>query len=1085
MQTWAKRGLQTALVTGGLLMLGTSIASADEDVNPDAPASPLDGRLIVPVHLDNNQIGSPFGPIDAPRVHTDAVNVSASDATGDAANVVLDAAHPMTGDLLRDNHVAGDVVVPFDISGNAIGALGDAEVTNDSEQSVAVSRPMFANGTGETLGANIVDLDYTAPVQITGNAIAGLGNARSTSTATQSSATTGDVGTNGTGGVLSGNVGAVYGATPIQATGNAVAAGGTAETDSEATTEGRAGGAIFTLGNEGLGTGNAGGVPAAIPVMVNDNAVGGAANTASHGTSDASATAGRWHGSPERDTASGISMVSNGTGGTVAGTVAQTPVATPAKVDCNAVAGLANSTAGCDNTGTATAGGGNRTEGIDGVAAGTVGNTPAAVPAEVFSNAAAVGGTATTDQTNTVSSTAGGPNFTHGTGGTGSGTVVGGSATGPVDVFSNAGAGAGDATASTSSNTSTSQAGGFSGTSGDNSTASGNTADIPVALPVEGMGNVAGGAGNASAPDVQEVKVSSSGGDTSTKDDAGLLAANAAQPAVAGPVQVIGNGAGAAGNTTSNVDIDNLVTAGGDSTATGTGGTLSGNIAQGLVSLPGQAFGNNVTGGGVGTATGDVDTDSHAGGDAVTDGTGGTGSGNVASVPAGSAAQLFGDSVAALGISSAEADGITDSQAGGDVTTGGADGLANGNVVTAQGMPIAQGFGAAAAGVGGVNDATGTNATTVDSGGDVTTDGTGGTVSGNLVNAMAGAVAQPFGDAVSAVGSDATGSADNTSTGAVGGSSTTDGSGGFLSGLKAPVPVAANAPVYDVPVEVLANAMSSASNTSNYTVGGHDPTIDLDLGGGNGTGGMSATSLPKLPSLTELPGASRTGRPGPGLDQLGSLTDLFGSLTGAGGGLPGLGAAHLPGMPAGVPGADVDDLPFTGNLDDLLSGMTDKLPAVPAADSAHPVDAVTGEVPGFGMVDSLPGLAGGLGHGLPGGGPKVPALPALPGGHPRVGSPVPTVPGLDIVTKLVGSVLGGGAGGPLQSLPIGGNAGGVPVVGSLTKTPNVQLPTVTKSPVQPALSGLDTKSVLPANDTPSLAETRSMLAALLGEHPIG
>ena len=31
MQTWAKRGVQTALVTGGLLMLGTSIASAAEN----------------------------------------------------------------------------------------------------------------------------------------------------------------------------------------------------------------------------------------------------------------------------------------------------------------------------------------------------------------------------------------------------------------------------------------------------------------------------------------------------------------------------------------------------------------------------------------------------------------------------------------------------------------------------------------------------------------------------------------------------------------------------------------------------------------------------------------------------------------------------------------------------------------------------------------------------------------------------------------------------------------------------------------------------------------------------------------------
>lgn len=46
MQTWAQRGLRTALVTGGLLMLGTSIASANENVNPDRPASPLDSGAL-------------------------------------------------------------------------------------------------------------------------------------------------------------------------------------------------------------------------------------------------------------------------------------------------------------------------------------------------------------------------------------------------------------------------------------------------------------------------------------------------------------------------------------------------------------------------------------------------------------------------------------------------------------------------------------------------------------------------------------------------------------------------------------------------------------------------------------------------------------------------------------------------------------------------------------------------------------------------------------------------------------------------------------------------------------------------------
>jgi hypothetical protein len=51
MQTWATRGLRAVLVTGGLLMLGTGIASASENVNPDRPATPIDGGVPIPVHI--------------------------------------------------------------------------------------------------------------------------------------------------------------------------------------------------------------------------------------------------------------------------------------------------------------------------------------------------------------------------------------------------------------------------------------------------------------------------------------------------------------------------------------------------------------------------------------------------------------------------------------------------------------------------------------------------------------------------------------------------------------------------------------------------------------------------------------------------------------------------------------------------------------------------------------------------------------------------------------------------------------------------------------------------------------------------
>src|ERR1700716_2298136 len=64
MQSWAKRGLQTALVTGGLLMLGTGIDSADENVDPDIPASPLDLNVTVPYPIADNALGTPIGQVN-------------------------------------------------------------------------------------------------------------------------------------------------------------------------------------------------------------------------------------------------------------------------------------------------------------------------------------------------------------------------------------------------------------------------------------------------------------------------------------------------------------------------------------------------------------------------------------------------------------------------------------------------------------------------------------------------------------------------------------------------------------------------------------------------------------------------------------------------------------------------------------------------------------------------------------------------------------------------------------------------------------------------------------------------------------
>lgn len=62
MQTWAKRGMQTALVTGGMLMLGVGIANAAEYC-PARPTTPLGGSVTLPSHLDCKAVGSSLGQI--------------------------------------------------------------------------------------------------------------------------------------------------------------------------------------------------------------------------------------------------------------------------------------------------------------------------------------------------------------------------------------------------------------------------------------------------------------------------------------------------------------------------------------------------------------------------------------------------------------------------------------------------------------------------------------------------------------------------------------------------------------------------------------------------------------------------------------------------------------------------------------------------------------------------------------------------------------------------------------------------------------------------------------------------------------
>jgi trimeric autotransporter adhesin len=1095
MQTWAKRGLQTALVTGGLLMLGTGIASADEDVNPDRPATPLDGSVTAPVHLQNNAIGTPLGTQIVPNVHRD-VTIRASDVTRavptgrlapaadpvvnnaqqvvanlaaptvdkvrsgaasvtggarDQATPLVDRTKPVTdklsrvpgGDRLshlpsvadkvnvpaldaRGQHLSGnsinaDLVVPVDLSGNAIAILGAAATSNDSSQSYGTDHDVATNGDGGVISGNVVDLDWALPVQFTNNAVAVLGTACAAGDSSQEAWATGDIIASGEHSLLGGNVIAPQFATPVQGSGNAISALGLATASSTADTSGEAGGWILTSGADSVGGGNAVPVPVAVPVKANGNAImaGGRSVAQAITTADAQSGATRpgMYGVPTY-------VETDGSPAVAAGNIVQPAASGPVLLCGNAGGAIGAADAFCETSTRSTAGGVSRTTGAGSIASGAIGAAPVALPVSGYGNAPIALGRATTNAINTNYSTAGGDSYTRGHDSVLSGTAANTAPAGPVDVFANPIAAVGQAT-TTAKNTTTTTAGGYTGSTGDNAVGGGNMGTVPVTMPGEVFGNAVAGVGGAEST-VSEDKDVITGGGSSAVDDNGLASSNLVNAPVASAAQAFGNGAGVLACYRTTALAANEVAAGGPSKATGTAGVGSGNIAQAPISAPLQAFGTGVSGAATGTQTVINTIDSSAGGDATSDGSNALAGGNVVSAPAGGAGQVYGESVAALGRNNALVGSATNTVAGGDTSTSGQCGTASGNAVSPQAMPLVQSFAAAASGVGGLNSALATNKTDAQSGGDIDTNGDSGFISGNLVDVPAGAVAQPFGDAVAAVGSQSAAAGYGDTTGAVGGTSTTSGQGpASLSGLDATLPVGANAPVYDVPVEVLARAITESANTSNLQVGEGESQLNAPI-----QGGIAPTDVPSL----RRGARSMSDDPTQGV--------FSGVLTG----LPGL-AGLLPQGGLATPAAVPQVLP---------------VPAAGRSASVTPVDG-SGVLGGIGSLDNVFG-----------GQPAVPAMPDLG----SLLSPLPAGP----------SGFGGGRAypqTPLQAAPLFGGLGDpTPALPSMPDLTTI-LPVVPAAPLSADVPTVTSMGSGSRSAGSSLDSTRAALANLFTAHSIG
>ncbi|WP_236790366.1 hypothetical protein [Amycolatopsis sp. GM8] len=990
MQTWAKRGIQTALVTGGLLMLGTGIASADENVNPDTPAGPLDVTASIPVDISKNAVGTLGKQVNLPEVHkeistkpiTDKLNSALAPVTKTeaykSAAPAMSAANQVTskataaasqvgqslgkggvkrsavtppsvesnGDPLMGNKVAGNVAVPILISGNAVGVLGNASVDSDETQTYENYSDVNTSGAGGGLAGNAVNLDWALPIQISGNA-GGLGGSGKTSgSATQSATTSGNTTTDGTNGGVAGNVIAPQGATPVQVSGNAIGWFlGHAETDFDGSSSACSGGYVETHGSEGAGTGNVAGAPIALPVKVSNNAAswGGDADAAGNSTADAAAggvTPGM------NDIPSYIQT--DGDDSFLAGNIVQPQGAVPASAISNAASFVGNSAAGsgfrrqaATSGSTAQAGGFSSTTGQNATGSGNIADAPAAAPVSVSCAAGAAIGTSGAGGCDTNNAAgAGGGTYTNGNNSVVSGNSASAQPAGAAGASGVGAAGIGNASGSSDSTT-TANAGGYNGSQGNDSTVSGNVAQLPVALPGDASGTGASAIGQGSGTATTDTNVSAGGGGN-TQDDHGTGSANLVAVPVSTPVPAGGIGGAAAGQAHGKLTSDTTSQAGGHLNANGKKGFLSGNIGQAPVSLPAPVQGHGVAGAGNAFGEGDNMTDSYAGGDATATGQGGSLTGNIVQVPAGAAAGVVGVGGGAAGLNSGEATSDIVSSAGGSSATNGEGGAGAGNVISGQLMPSGQATGTAANGAG-ISHGSALTSTDTSSGGDITSSGTSGSVSGNIFDVPAAAVPQAFGDAASAAGV-AHAVDDSTTTGTVGGTDTTSGSGNALSGINKQIPVGAVAQVYQVALPVLATATSQTSNDTDISVAGHEPGINLPISPSE----MSATSLPKLPALP-LPKSARQDLPAlPSLPAAGGLPSLpaLPAVGGLSGSLP-----QLPLLPGTLPGANLPS-PMVGDLLPQTQLPQGDLPALPSLDAANPtavLSQVTGAVGGKGM----------------------------------------------------------------------------------------------------------------------------------------
>lgn len=843
MQNWAKRSLKAALFTGGLFMLGTGIATADERFDPDAPPSPLDGGVSVPVKVGNFNVGTPFGEENIPVVVDETISSEDGFAEG---------SKPFAP-YFKNNVLAPNVLAPVEATGWAVAAGGTATNVNDSQESYSQGGDISTSGEGDGLAGNVVAPTAVTPVQATGLAFPLLGSATVTNNTSQDSTAGGNVETDGDNGAGSGNIVAPQVALPVAV--NNTAAGwfaGIAKVTGTSEQSAAAPGTLTTSGDDSVLSGNIAGAPGGGVAHVDGTAAswGGIATNTSQNSGSAvagsSGGAGRAVGDPYAAT--------SGDGSVLGGNAATPQPAPMAIVDCTAGAWVGMSTAECTSDNSTDTGGDVTTSGSESVLGGNIADAPVAAPATVNETAGAWGGMADSTGTDTNAADTGGATSTAGDDSTLGGNIVGAPTAGNASVDCTAGTWIG-MVSSECDNTNTAEAGNaaegedYATTLGDDSAGGGNIVTAQPA-PLAQVDCTSGVWGGMSTTDCVNDSTAVAGGGDETSGDSSTLGGNVVDAAAAVPAEGYSNAGAWIGDAEANGVKTALTDAGGNTDTSGVDSTGGGNIVDPAVSAPTAVDCNAPVWGGESSTSCITDVASDAGGTTHSNGDDSVIGGNTASGPI--SPVLTGSDTAAsfIGDSTTLHENTTTSDAGGDTFTQGDDAVLGGNTGTTAGAGAGEVI-CTAGTVVGTADCTASNDVETTAGGYTGTTGDGSTGSGNIIETPQAPVAESFGVVGAAAGESSAIYAEDKDVTA-GGDSTTNDDNGVVSSNLVTAPGAPAAQVSNIALAVVGSPTSIVDSDLTNTAGGD---VSASANDSVGSGNIAETPIALPADVHTLSGA--------------------------------------------------------------------------------------------------------------------------------------------------------------------------------------------------------------------------------------